>query len=215
MPDATPTRASHRTSHARQHGNALLVVLIALTGLGTLAVVTLTSVQSGISVTTSDRSQATALLAAESGAHAGIDFLRDLSYSQYNWFSNNIRVNNINAETPSALRGNDQMPGQSGNIFSADMRAWYRVTIFNNETDPNFDGTNPGLPRDSDGRVFLESVGFGPNRATATVIVELQGLPQPTFSLVPPPPSPGGVLTISPPPQFLDGIAILSWRQIE
>lgn len=215
MPDATSTRASHRRPRSGQRGNALLVVLIALTGLGTLAVVTLTSVQSGISVATADRSQATALLAAESGAHAGIDFLRNLSYSQFNWFSNNIRAYNVGAETPPALRGNEKMPGQPGNIFSADMRAWYRVTIYNNETDFNFDGTHPTLPRDSDGRVFLESVGFGPNRTTATVIVELQGLPAPSFFFVPPKPDPAAELRISSPPQFLDGIAILSWRQIE
>lgn len=215
MPDATSTRASHRApSSGGQRGNALLVVLIALTGLGTLAVVTLTSVQSGISVVTHDRSQATALLAAESGAHAAISFLRTLSFRQKDWFSNNIRVRNDPFESPAAIRGNDRRPGQSGNPFTIDMNAWYQVSLHNNTDDPNFTGVYSNDPTDTDGRVFIHSIGYGPNRASAMVIVEVQG-----YAL-----DPSGniwVGSVEPPREFrsgpmaLDGIAILSWRQIE
>lgn len=183
----------------------MLVTLIALTGLGTLGLITVMSVQTGIAASSTDRAHAIALLAAESGAHVGIDYLRNQAYSSTAWFSANIRANNFPAETPPALRGNERLPGQSGNVFSSQLRAWYRVTVFNNENDYNFQEDKGGYPKDSDGRVFLESVGHGPNGATATVVVELQGLPAPTFV--------NGVPSAA--PANLNGIAILSWREVE
>jgi Tfp pilus assembly protein PilX len=207
----THRRSTRQRGTASQRGTAMVVTLIALTGLGTLGTITMLSVEGGLSAATADRSHAIALLAAESGAAAGLDFLRRLSYSQYNWFSNNIRASNIGAETPPAIRGNERMPGQSGNVFSADMKAWYRVTIYNNETDPNFANSSTSDSIDSDGFVVLESIGYGPNRAVATIRVEVQGIdgggtPEPTQT----PPR-----TLAAPPQFLDGLSIVSWREVE
>jgi len=205
-------RRSGRLARLRQRGTAMVVTLIALTGLGTLGTITMLSVEGGLSAATADRSHAIALMAAESGAAAGLDFLRRLSFSQYNWFSNNIRVSNINAESPPAIRGNEKTPGQSGNVFSADMQAWYRVTIYNNETDKNFADTGSTSDSlDSDGFVILESVGYGPNRAVATIRVEVQGING--GGTVEPPQTPAR--TIPAPPQFLGGLSIVSWREVE
>jgi hypothetical protein len=205
-------RLFRRLTAIRQRGTTMVVALIALTGLGTLGTITMLSVEGGLSAATADRSHAIALLAAESGAAAGLDFLRRLSFSQYNWFSNNIRANNIGAETPPSIRGNERLPGQSGNVFSPDMKAWYRVTIYNNETDPNFGDTGSTSDSiDSDGFVILESVGYGPNRAVATIRVQVQGLDgggSPEGPQTPP-------RTLPPPPQFLGGLSIVSWREVE
>lgn len=199
-----------RRSLRRQRGNALLVALIALTGLATLGSLTVVSMQGGQTAAISERSHVVAVYAAESGAAVAMDFLRNLSFSQYNWFSNNIRALNQFPETPSAIPGNEILPGVAGNVFDPAMRAWYRVTLFNNVTDPNFDGALTTDPIDSDGRVLIRSTGFGPEGATATIEVEVQGLPLPPPPPLPPPTAPRTIYT----PQNLDGLIVLGWREV-
>lgn len=213
-----PPRAS-RHARDRQRGNTLVVALIALTGLATLGALTVSSVQGGISSGGAERARTVALLAAESGCGAGLDFLRRLSFSQYHWFSNNIRAGNVGAETPPAIRGNERLPGQSGNPFSTDMQAWYRVTILNNETDPNFNDIGSDSDSlDLDGRVFLLCEGHGPRQAVSSIMVEVQGVSG--GGAPESPPSPPRVLDKPPysypvPPQNLAGLSILSWREVE
>lgn len=219
MEQQPPHSIEPRTRRGRfrdpQRGNTLVVALIALTGLATLGAMTISSVEGGISSGTAERFHHIALYAAESGCGAGLDFLREASHSQYNWFSNSLRANNSGAETPPALRGNERLPGQSGNPFSANMSAWYRVTLYNNQTDRNFEGTY-GSPDslDSDGRVFLLCEGHGPSNAVASIMVEVQGVGSGPAQVLPPPPAPQRQL-LPAPPRDLDDLVILSWREVE
>jgi hypothetical protein len=168
---------SRRRHSRRRRGNVLLVVLIALTGLAALGSLTVVSVQGGLSTVTSDRSHSIALFAAESGASVALDFLRERYYLDVSrGFSDVTSSFPDDWQVPAAISGNEVLPGQPGNVFSPEMQAWYQVTVINNKTDPNW--ATPGLA-DGDSRVFLRSVGFGPDGATATVEVEIQGFPPP------------------------------------
>jgi hypothetical protein len=180
-----------RLTAIRQRGTTMVVALIALTGLGTLGTITMLSVQGGFSTATSDRSHAIALYAAESGAMIGLSFLRDRYATAPARGFSDVTGASGNWETPSSIPGNERTPGQSGNPFSVDMRAWYRVTIKNNLTDPRFDDVGDA---DGDKRVFIYATGYGPDRSTATVEVEIQGT---------------GLTSAT------AKVAVLSWREVE
>lgn len=171
-----PTQHSRRR-HRGQRGNALLVSLIALTGLGTLGIITVLSVSGGFSASTADRSHAIAVYAAESGITVGMRYLGlptldyDDTPSTGRRFSYILVPGKDNYYDLPGLPGNRMLPGNSQNLFSPSMKAWYDVRVKNNPTDPMINDTNDF--EDSDGRIILTSTGYGPNRATATIEAEL------------------------------------------
>ncbi len=141
----------------------MLVAMIALTGLVTLASITVMSIQGGITAVGQDRSKSVALYIAESGAAAGADYLRK-NIVAGSYFSNFVEPNNVNPQQPTGIVGNGARPGQSGNMFSTDMNAWYEVAVLNNVEDPGF-----ALGNDTDKIVIIRATGHGPNGATAQV----------------------------------------------
>ena len=142
----------------RQRGSALVVSMIALTGLVALGTLTILSVQSGVSAAGHDRHKTAALYAAESGAAAAMVALRD----------NRDWTPIVNGTRPLTIAGNRVRPGQPGNLFAPDARAWYEVVIENNRDDPGWD---PDLPDqvDRDSRVLIRATGYGPNGAVAQI----------------------------------------------
>lgn len=137
--------------------------MIALAGLVTLGGLTVLSIQGGISAVGQDRSKAVALYIAESGAAAGADYLRK-NVVGVTFFSALVEPNNANPQKPTQIVGNGAMPGQAGNLFSADMNAWYEVEVLNNVEDPGFAAGN-----DTDRIVIIRSTGHGPGGAVAQV----------------------------------------------
>jgi hypothetical protein len=149
-----------RTRRDRERGNAMLVAMIVLTGLGLLSSLTVISVQGGASTTSNDRFHAIAVYAAESGGAAAIDYLRtNINPTQgfTEWVDQPI-------ESPSDIPGNNVPPGGTGNPFSDDINAWYRVEVMNNRNDPMYTSNI-----DSDRRVVLRITGHGPNGAVAVL----------------------------------------------
>ncbi len=165
-------RPPHRASRG-ERGNALLVALIALTGLISLAGLTVLSVQGGIATSAQDRFNAIALYAAESGAAAGMDYLRKniVISGGFGTFPNTfVSANNASPPQLTDIPGNNIPPGQAGNLFSPSQQAWYTVEILNNRGDA---GYTTGL--DTDGDLIIRATGHGPDGATAQVEWEING----------------------------------------
>jgi len=141
-----------------QRGSALVVSLIALTGLVTLGGLTVLAVQGGVVASGHERHKAVALYAAESGAAAAMVKLRQ-SYDGATGWTAHIGANGV----PLVIAGNGARPGEASNLMSADMNAWYEVEIVNNRDDPGY----PDV--DQDGIVLIRATGHGPNGATAQV----------------------------------------------
>jgi Tfp pilus assembly protein PilX len=157
-----------RPPRDRQSGAALAVTLIAITALLGLGALTVMSVQSDLSSAGASRFSQSALYAAESGASAGMDFLRT-NGSVTTLFTAWVSPANATPPMPTAIVGNNVMPGQVGNPFNAAGQAWYRVTILNNIEDAGF---LTGI--DNDGTVTLHSEGHGPDGTTAIVEMTVQ-----------------------------------------
>ena len=145
----------------------MLLAMIVLTGLGALAVLTVSSVQGGTTTASNDRFQSIATYAAESGGAAAIEFLRANVHPSEGWKAF-VTPSNASPVVPTAIVGNEKDPGEAGNPFSADMNASYRIEILNNRGDA---GYAAGL--DSDMRVVIRSTGYGPNGAVAIVELEV------------------------------------------
>ena len=155
---------SPRRVRDRQRGNALVLAMIVLVALGALSGLTVVSVQGGLTTSTNDRFHAIATYAAESGGAAGMEFLRTHMDAANGWTAYLPSTNN----SPSDILGNNVQPGVTGNPFSADQRAWYRVEIFNNKNDTGYvAGT------DVDFRIVMRVTGYGPNNAMATLEWEI------------------------------------------
>jgi hypothetical protein len=159
-----------------------VIVLGALALLGSLTVV---SVQGAMRQASSDRFNAIAVYAAESGAAAAMNFMRDvphpvLGYSAY------VSPSNTAPVSPAAIPGNNVLPGAMGNLFSADQQAWYRITILNNRDDT---GYAPGL--DQDFTIIIRVEGHGPDSSVAHLELAIHSEK--------PPPAP---------------LVIMSWRQV-
>jgi hypothetical protein len=152
-----------RRLRRRQRGSALVVSLIVLTGLITLGGLTVLAVQGGISASGHQRHRSTALYAAESGAAAAMDYLRRNVDTTSKW-SAFVEPNNVAPQFPADIVGNGVPPGAPGNLFSADIRAWYEVEILNNLDDDGFAAGD-----DEDGRVIIRATGHGPNGTVAQV----------------------------------------------
>ncbi len=141
----------------------MLVALIAVGGLITLGGMTVLSVQGGLTAVSHDRHRSAALYAAESGAAVGMNYLRG-QIDPTSYWSAFVNPSNNTLESPNGIPGNGVRPGQPGNIFSADMVAWYQVEIVNNVDDPGF-----AAGTDDDKSVIVRSTGHGPNGSTAQV----------------------------------------------
>jgi hypothetical protein len=164
-------RVHHRRRHRRnrQRGSAMLIALIAVGGLITLGGMTVLSVQGGLSAISHDRHRSAALYAAESGAAVAMIYLRANVQAKPAYWNDFVNPSNLNPQRPADLHGNGVLPGESDNIFSADMVAWYEIEILNNVEDPDFD-----LGNDADGTVIIRSTGHGPNGSTAQVEWQVQ-----------------------------------------
>lgn len=134
----------------------MVVMLIVLVALGTIAGLTVISVQGGSAQTSAHRFSAMALYAAESGGAAAMVWLRNQPFATGpERFAGNLFTQSV-ADIP----GNGILPGQGGNLLSVDQQGWYEVTLRDNPSDP--DG-NPDT--DGDGIVVVQVTGHGPNGA--------------------------------------------------
>lgn len=149
---------------ARERGAALAVTLIAITALLGLGALTVLSVQTEMSSAGQSRFSQSALYAAESGASAGMDFLRTHCSATGEFFTGYVSPGNANPPQPSDLVGNNVHFGQTGNPFDPQTQMWYSVSIMNNPEDPGFIAGS-----DFDGVVVLHSVGYGPDQTVAAI----------------------------------------------
>jgi hypothetical protein len=160
-----------------ERGNALLVALIALTGLVTLAGLTVLSVQGGIATSASDRFNAIALYAAESGASAGMDYLRKnlvITGTTKTFPPAFVSASNANPPQLPDIPGNNKPPGDPANLFSSNQQAWYTVELLNNRNDTCPDTSSGYLTgKDCDGDLIIRATGHGPDGATAQVEWEI------------------------------------------
>jgi hypothetical protein len=93
-----------------------------------------------------------------------MDFLRHNVKVSPIYFSEYVEPSNTNPQFPTGIVGNRALPNTPGNLFSADMNAWYEVEILNNLDDPGFAGGD-----DTDENVIIRATGHGANGATAQV----------------------------------------------
>jgi hypothetical protein len=131
----------------------MVVMLIVMVALGTIAGLTVISVQGGSAQTSAHRFSAMALYAAESGAAATMAWLRTRPFSSG-------RFTSVFQQSLSEIPGNGIQPGQGGNLLSNDQQGWYEVTLRDNANDPDTD-----LDTDQDGIVVIQVTGHGPNGA--------------------------------------------------
>ena len=138
---------------SRQRGSAMVVMLIVLVALGTIAGLTVISVQGGSAQTSAQRFSAMALYAAESGAAATMTWLKTRTFASG-------RFPTVLQQSVADIPGNGIQPGQSGNLLSSDQQGWYEVTLRNNAND------QAGSPtQDEDGILIIQVTGHGPNGA--------------------------------------------------
>lgn len=152
-----------RTTRNPERGSAMVLAMIALTGLVALGGVTVLSVKGGVAATGQERFNSVALYAAESGAAVGMDYLRVNIDPATNWTAM-IAPYNTSPPVITALPGNGILPGDTGNPFTTSLQAWYEVTVLNNRDDAGF-----ALGTDLDRRVTIRSVGHGPDGAIAII----------------------------------------------
>ncbi|MEM9489068.1 MAG: hypothetical protein AAGC55_07985, partial [Myxococcota bacterium] len=165
----------------QQRGSVVIVAMLAMVALISLGGLTTLAVRGGLASSGHDRFKSIALYAAESGAAAAMDFLRSRVSDTKGW------TDYLPAQadpppdptdpptsSPDGIIGNNKQSGEDGNPFSDELRAWYRVEIYNNRDDPD-DSSDPvgNLIIDDDFRVVIRSTGFGPGGAVAQVEVEI------------------------------------------
>lgn len=209
-----------RSPRDPQRGNSLLLALIVMSSLATLGSLTVVSVQSSLKASTNDRSQTVAMYAAESGAAAAMEFLREPGHFDLNtgWGAYLLpngapkKLSNL-TELPS----NDALSGTPNNLFSPDMNARFVVELVNNRSDDHYSG--PGMPafgspdNDHDGVLIIRSTGHGPQGSVAVIECEVQRIapvgpqPAPPAALLPPPLPPW-------PPPYPAALHIRSWHTV-
>ncbi len=159
----------------------LIIAMVALVALAGLGGFTALSVQGGVSAQSTARFNSIGLYAAESGVASAMKFLRENIDPVRNW-SAYVTRNNVSPLKPLEIEGNLVVPGTAGNLFFRNLPdvndeypAWFSVTILNNEADPAFglDPASTPLGLDTDARLTLRVVGFGPNGARVTLIVDV------------------------------------------
>lgn len=152
----------------------MIVMMIVLVGLGTIAGLTVISMQSSSATTNNSRFSTIAVYAAESGAVAAMDYLRKNTGTPAGppkYLSAFVTTSNTAVVPNLAIPGNDVLTGGPGNLLSADQRSSYTVLILNNRSDPNFAA---GADMDSDGIVTLHVTGRGPNGSIAELEWEIK-----------------------------------------
>lgn len=154
---------SRRRRLKHQRGSALVISVLVLTGLVTLGGLTVLSVQGGVGAAGHERHKSSALYAAESGGAAAMDFLRRNVDSGGYW-SAYVEPSNVSPQSPTDIVGNGALPGDAGNLFAAEINAWYEVDLLNNRDDTGFAAGD-----DIDHRVIIRATGHGPNGAVAQV----------------------------------------------
>lgn len=157
-----------RPPRQRERGNSIVLALVILSALGLLASLTVLSVRGGIQTTGNDRFHAIAQYAAESGGAVAMDYLRANLDPTTGWRAF-VSAGNATPPVPAAIPGNDVASGTAGNPFSDDLRASYKVEIYNNRSDPGF-----ATGYDDDKRVILRSTGYGPDGAAVIVEWEIK-----------------------------------------
>jgi hypothetical protein len=154
--------------HNQERGSIIIVAMLALVALISLGGLTTLSVQGGLASSGHDRFRSIALYAAESGAAVGMDYLRKRVHATTKW-SELVNAYNDPPVALSDIPGSGVLPGQAGNPFSPDMKAWYEVTILNNIEDTGYmTGT------DDDARVILRVTGHGPGGTVAQIEWEVR-----------------------------------------
>jgi hypothetical protein len=146
-----------------QRGNVMLVLLLAIGGLGLLGGITIVATRGGLAAAGHDRFKTVALYAAESGAAAGVDYLRRQSIAGVAW-SELVSPSNETPLSPEDALGNGVRPGDDGNPFDASMGAWYEIEILNDPSDAGFVAGD-----DRNGRVIVRATGHGPDGSVARV----------------------------------------------
>ena len=131
----------------------MVVMLIVMVALGTIAGLTVITVQGGATQMSVQRFSAMAMYAAESGAATTMAWLR--TQHAANHFTEALR-------NAAAIPGNGVQPGAPGNLLSDDQQGWYEVTLRNNPGDPQYT-TNPDVDTDDD--VIIQVTGYGPSGA--------------------------------------------------
>ncbi len=152
----------------RERGSVLIVASLIMLALITLAGLSRLAAVGANKSTNHDYFKSIALYSAESGLAAGMDFLRKNRNAGENW-SEFVSPNNETPPSPFQVPGNNVLNGESGNLFSPKMVAWYRVTIYNNENDTGFQSGT-----DDDARVILRSVGHGPDGSRVILEVDVR-----------------------------------------
>ncbi len=137
-----------------------MLALIILSALGTLGMLTVGGVRAGIKTTGNDRFHSIALYAAESGGAAAMDYLRGV-VDPTTGFTGILQSGQ---PSPDGVVGNNKVSGATGNPFSDDIHAYYRVEILNNRSDSGY-ATNT----DTDKRVVIRATGHGPDGAVAVI----------------------------------------------
>ncbi len=159
----------------KQKGSIIIVAMLAMVALISLGGLSTLAVRGGLASSGHDRFRAVALYAAESGAAAGVDYLRSRVHSDISiGWTDYVNANNDPPFFTQEIPGNGKEPDELGNLFSQGLppekhiKAWYRVEVLNN---PNDNGLSTG--QDLDQRVIVRSTGFGPAGTTARVEVEI------------------------------------------
>lgn len=147
----------------------MIVMMIVLVGLGTIAGLTVISMQSSSATTNNARFNSMAVYAAESGAAAAMDFLRKNTQPSPVFLGAYVNANNGGVAPDPGIAGNDIASGVAGNLLSVDQRGSYTVLILNNRADTGFAAGD-----DADGIVILHVTGRGPNGAIAELEWEVK-----------------------------------------
>lgn len=167
----------------KERGGIVIVAMLVLVALISLGGLTTLSVQGGLASSGHDRFRSVALYAAESGAAVGMDYLRRRVHATTKW-SDLVNAYNDPLLALTDIPGNGILPGQPGNPFSADLKAWYEVTILNNRDDSGY-----AAGTDEDAQVILLVTGHGPGGTVAQIEWEVRaggaigrGTPCPTYA---------------------------------
>jgi hypothetical protein len=131
----------------------MVVMLIVLVALGTIAGLTVISVQGGSAQVSAQRFSAMALYAAESGAAVTMAWLKGQHPGPGRGFD--VQLGVVLPQIP----GNGVQPGVGGNLLSEDQQGWYEVMLLNNPGDPG------SAASDTDSIVIIQSTGYGPSGA--------------------------------------------------
>ena len=114
-------RPGRKTSQT-QRGSVLVIALVTLSALLMAATITVIKVQRGSQANSETRFRSVALFAAESGASAGMDFLR-ANVDPATHFSAFVSPNNSVVQTPLGIAGNTRPHLDANNLFSGSSSA--------------------------------------------------------------------------------------------